>query len=1288
MKMRLPLIAAIIGCLLTLPAAAQITPGTVTEGGAAWPATYPSWWYNAEDPANGVINATLPAFNQHNFAPLNQGQLWNLAAQAIQELDSQLATVGGANFSLADFSNGASPDYHAPANIGQLKHVSSHFFDRFAQVGFTPESPGWPATLILNTGPEDQAPNYPWLRNVTPSNAHIANLGQAKQLFSWDLSNWAPSNLDSDSDGLPDLWELQWFGDLSLAADADPDGDGLSNYNEYITGTNPNSNADANANGIPDDWELFWSDQFAVYPAKLTATLSHQATTTQTLYLNNPVAPDADYTITLSNHQAGDQVAYSANDSLTGTASYSWTDISTTGTVLTNISNADDASESIQLGQFTFPFYEVHYDTIYINSNGLISFGSPQYDYSHPSIPSKNEPDNFIAPFLKDQNPADGGTIYFKEYTNHLIVQYEAVAPYSGTGSYTYQAVLHSSGLIEFFYKEMLGEVQIATIGLENADGTSGLELAHNQPYIQNELAVQIAKEPAYFVRLSPNSGTVVAASSSEIDVSFNSHDLAPGNYQANIEINHTGSGTSPWTIPAELIVDNPPAEISITQPDNGTHYWMDEDADIYVTASDADFGIERVTFYADAELIGEDTTAAYRLYNWTPDTPGTYQMTARAVDQFGTETVSSPIQITFHEDTDLDRMEDSWEQLHFGNLEQDDLSDFDGDGAVNRLEYDRGTDPSNAQDYPINLPSSVEITSPLADAKFWSDDYISLSATVSDPDSELDYVEFYNGSNLIATDTSVSYGYASYYWSNPPVGTHAITARAVDIYGDSTVSSPVTITVLIDTDNDRMEDSWEQLHFGSLSQAASADFDGDGMPNVFEYHHGTDPSDANSLLTFSEDQANAAHKYYIVDATAPNNHHYKKQTIRSAIYSANDYDVIEVRPGSYQEALGTIYDRIYLFSTAGARNTRIELTGLNSRAFYLRSESVISGLTFAGANPDSPNFDGGAASIYISSEQNQPRFIACRFINNVVGDQGGALYVSRGNPLFISCTIAGNQAATGNAIYSARSSNQISLINTLLWNPGLSAEIAGYPNTVSFDHALTRDANSGKVLIDGVDQATSDPGLSFDFSLTADSVARNAGTLSLYAPLDLDGESLTDGLKDIGADEFTDSDGDQLPDWWELHYFGDLTASASQDNDQDGLATAEEFHYGTHPNKADSDGDGLKDGDELSAGLNPLISDAYLLDGDRNGDGIDDSVGLIIGIDLYEDDYDNDGLTNPEEAALGTNPLLADSDGDGVNDALDDFPLDPKLSSLNFDTGDSHAPEIHLIYPAHAVAL
>lgn len=40
--------------------------------------------------------------------------------------------------------------------------------------------------------------------------------------------------------------------------------------------------------------------------------------------------------------------------------------------------------------------------------------------------------------------------------------------------------------------------------------------------------------------------------------------------------------------------------------------------------------------------------------------------------------------------------------------------------------------------------------------------------------------------------------------------------------------------------------------------------------------------------------------------------------------------------------------------------------------------------------------------------------------------------------------------------------------------------------------------------------------------------------------------------------------------------------------------------------------------------------------------------------------DNDGDGLTNAQELALGTSPDNADTDGDGVNDRLDAFPLDP----------------------------
>jgi subtilisin family serine protease/PKD repeat protein len=47
------------------------------------------------------------------------------------------------------------------------------------------------------------------------------------------------TSTDSDGDGLPDGWETAYFGNLMQVANGDPDGDGLSNLQEYQQGTNP-----------------------------------------------------------------------------------------------------------------------------------------------------------------------------------------------------------------------------------------------------------------------------------------------------------------------------------------------------------------------------------------------------------------------------------------------------------------------------------------------------------------------------------------------------------------------------------------------------------------------------------------------------------------------------------------------------------------------------------------------------------------------------------------------------------------------------------------------------------------------------------------------------------------------------------------------------------------------------------------------------------------------------------------------------------------------------------------
>jgi len=54
-----------------------------------------------------------------------------------------------------------------------------------------------------------------------------------------DVSNFLIRS-DTDGDGLPDDWEQQYFASTTAAnANDDSDGDGVSNYGEYVTGTNP-----------------------------------------------------------------------------------------------------------------------------------------------------------------------------------------------------------------------------------------------------------------------------------------------------------------------------------------------------------------------------------------------------------------------------------------------------------------------------------------------------------------------------------------------------------------------------------------------------------------------------------------------------------------------------------------------------------------------------------------------------------------------------------------------------------------------------------------------------------------------------------------------------------------------------------------------------------------------------------------------------------------------------------------------------------------------------------------
>jgi hypothetical protein len=173
-----------------------------------------------------------------------------------------------------------------------------------------------------------------------------------------------------------------------------------------------------------------------------------------------------------------DGFGYVWRDDGSGGSSFSWIEISGTGT---NLSLADESiSSALSLG-FGVGYYGTNYTQIRVGSNGFITFNASETGtyYTNATIPAAASPNLLLAPYWDDMNPgATGAGVFYQAFTDYFVVEWNAVPRYNVAGSEkTFEVIINRSGLIKFQYKTVGNAAANPsnTIGIENSGGTVGL---------------------------------------------------------------------------------------------------------------------------------------------------------------------------------------------------------------------------------------------------------------------------------------------------------------------------------------------------------------------------------------------------------------------------------------------------------------------------------------------------------------------------------------------------------------------------------------------------------------------------------------------------------------------------------------------------------------------------------------------------------------------------------------------------------------------------------------------
>ena len=320
-------------------------------------------------------------------------------------------------------------------------------------------------------------------------------------------------------------------------------------------------------------------------------------------------------------------------------------------------------------------------------------------------------------------------------------------------------------------------------------------------------------------------------------------------------------------------------------------------------------------------------------------------------------------------------------------------------------------------------------------------------------------------------------------------------------------------------------------------------DPDGDGFPNAWETHYGTDPQSATSFPDPSH--------YAIVDASAtgwgvgsPSSPY---ATIQEAIDQAPfSFGIILVEEGTYPDSFSLFGKSLLIRSRSGAVRTILTQSGFS---IDQSTGVVLDGFTlknFTPTAPDSPLWVGASEGAFVNcifEETTTPtlftfwsqpgiQFRNCLFRNNTPSDPNSFLFscFAFTSLNFLNCTFIDNSGS----LYIGMIGSSLTLRQSIFWRNGSPSFVSSFPGT-----QLTIEDSCVEGGYLGTGNQSSDPLVLSTGFLEPGSPYIGSGTPLAENPIDLSRSPRT--TNDWGAFDHQDSDNDGIYDSWEILHYGTL---------------------------------------------------------------------------------------------------------------------------------------------------